>query len=1095
MIGARSAELQQRALGRARLHREATRRTATAGRVGRLAAGGAALTVTMLLATMLCGGVAVAAAAAPVVAGVAPANGLTSGGETVKVYGQGFVTGATTVQVGGAAATSVSVISPYELTAVTPAGTAGAPVNVTATTSAGTSTTTNVDLFQYRLATPAVHANAVGPTSVALSWTAPAGPYNGVLYYTVERSTNGGTPVALCTVGHVATSTGCSVGAGGAVESTDGYTTSFLDNSTSLTASTNYSYTVIAQTAAAGAQASTALPVSTPSTSTEVDIAGPGCPTFQLQSNTAYVLTGNLSTTSGTCLTPAPNATNVVVECKSGGTDHSISTSDTSNPEMNLNNASGFLIEDCDFSASWPAGTQEPQLVDNGGSNVTIENDQFTAAPNSGGLNLYNGSGFDVVDNTATDSETYQQGDTNDNFVGNTITLSSSSNADSEPLDAVNGWGGVEADNVVNGGSASAGADDDMYLESEGAYVLADNTLSNDYDCGIEANSEISDTAFVGNTISSSGNSAICGFGQHGASWSADTVSGNDVSHVQETFIVDAINPVGDGVPLTVIDDIDDSFTNNVGSSLAPTGANTSTSAFNIVPGDTTPVEGGGNVIAGNTFDTSQPPPIVSTQLGVTSANNVCREPSSTANPPWLACPSIAGVTPTTWTGGSTKITVTGTGFSAYGTPSLFAGGIQATGLSVASDTSLSATAPSGTSGISAGVSVQVPGVSGTSAPATASLPVVTGVSPSTGGIAGGTTVTVSGSGLTGANQVDFVTPAGSSTPAAWFAVNSDGSITAVSPAGSDSTGYDNVRVVTPMGESATSTSDQFVYGPTVSSITPSSGPVTGGTTVTVTGSGFDADGGVTTVEPDFGVAKASFTINSDSQMTVTMPPAYLGEPASTQLLLATAGVSGQYLQDDYVTSQFFTYTPVSPTVTSLSPDFGGIAGGTTVTVNGSGFFSGATTVSFGSAGAGTNVTVVSPTQLTVTSPPGSDSTGWVNLTVTTDSGTSAITTADQFVYCATVTGVSPSPVPHGTNETLTVTGTGFDSDGGVSGVEFSPGGSGTNVVVKSDTTLTVTTPRLTHGTAIIVVSNKGVTENGVAQVPSVGGVQQIQVS
>jgi kumamolisin len=86
--------------------------------------------------------------------------------------------------------------------------------------------------------------------------------------------------------------------------------------------------------------------------------------------------------------------------------------------------------------------------------------------------------------------------------------------------------------------------------------------------------------------------------------------------------------------------------------------------------------------------------------------------------------------------------------------------------------------------------------------------------------------------------------------------------------------------------------------------------------------------------------------------------------------------------------------TPVAPAVTAISPSSGSSAGGDTVTVTGTGF-TGATAVNFGSD-AGTDVNVVSDTQLTVTSPAASAS-GAVDVTVTTPAGTSATSSADQF--------------------------------------------------------------------------------------------------
>jgi hypothetical protein len=89
--------------------------------------------------------------------------------------------------------------------------------------------------------------------------------------------------------------------------------------------------------------------------------------------------------------------------------------------------------------------------------------------------------------------------------------------------------------------------------------------------------------------------------------------------------------------------------------------------------------------------------------------------------------------------------------------------------------------------------------------------------------------------------------------------------------------------------------------------------------------------------------------------------------------------------------------TPPSsaPTVTLLSPLTGPAAGGTTVTITGTGF-TGATSVKFG-ANAGTSVIVVSDTQITVTSPAGA--VGAVPVTVTTPSGTSTAGPTSQFTY------------------------------------------------------------------------------------------------
>ena len=92
---------------------------------------------------------------------------------------------------------------------------------------------------------------------------------------------------------------------------------------------------------------------------------------------------------------------------------------------------------------------------------------------------------------------------------------------------------------------------------------------------------------------------------------------------------------------------------------------------------------------------------------------------------------------------------------------------------------------------------------------------------------------------------------------------------------------------------------------------------------------------------------------------------------------------------------------PPAPTVTTLSPISGDVAGGTAVTITGTNF-TGATGVSFGGTAA-TGVTVLSSTSITATSPAlatiatATDTT--VDVTVTTGGGTSSTGIADEFTY------------------------------------------------------------------------------------------------
>jgi streptogramin lyase len=85
------------------------------------------------------------------------------------------------------------------------------------------------------------------------------------------------------------------------------------------------------------------------------------------------------------------------------------------------------------------------------------------------------------------------------------------------------------------------------------------------------------------------------------------------------------------------------------------------------------------------------------------------------------------------------------------------------------------------------------------------------------------------------------------------------------------------------------------------------------------------------------------------------------------------------------------------PTITSISPDAGPEPGGTSVTIDGTGFVAGSTSVSFGPVSA-SSVHVLSSTQLTVDSPPG---TGNVAVVVSTTNGSTSGNSSNRFTYLA----------------------------------------------------------------------------------------------
>jgi IPT/TIG domain/Fibronectin type III domain len=159
---------------------------------------------------------------------------------------------------------------------------------------------------------------------------------------------------------------------------------------------------------------------------------------------------------------------------------------------------------------------------------------------------------------------------------------------------------------------------------------------------------------------------------------------------------------------------------------------------------------------------------------------------------------------------------------------------------------------------------------------------------------------------------------------------------------------------------------------------------------------------------------------------------------------------------------------PAAPTVVGVSPAQGPTSGGTTITVTGTEFIDGGTTVEVGGQPC-TNVTVLSATSLTCVTP--AHAPGPVNVTVTTGGGTSAPFGSFEYVASPpTITAVSPGEVPTTGGTTVTVTGTEF-SDGATVTIGGKPC---TDVVVLSATQLTCVTPANPAGPADVVVTSTG---------------------
>ena len=405
----------------------------------------------------------------------------------------------------------------------------------------------------------------------------------------------------------------------------------------------------------------------------------------------------------------------------------------------------------------------------------------------------------------------------------------------------------------------------------------------------------------------------------------------------------------------------------------------------------------------------------------------------------YFVAPTITLVDPTEGpVGGGTVVTITGTGFT--GATSVTFGGIPGTALTVISDTELEITSPAHAAG-----PVDVV-VEGADAPSNAGVfafvasPVIIGLNPTSGPTAGGNTVIITGTGFTGATDVTF-----GGVPATTVTVDSDTQITVVAPPHVPADV--DVIVEHPIGDSAPVTY-AYLAAPAITALAPTSGPITGGTVVTITGTGFTGATGVTFD----GVAGSQLLVVNPTTISVVTPPHALG----------TAEVVVESPNGDSLPGSF-EYVPVPVAITTLTPDNGGIGGGTVVVITGTNL-GGATGVTFDGI-PGTGLIVTSDTSITITSPP--HAAGPVDVVVQTATVPSAPAT---FVYrvLTVITEITPPTGPTAGGTAVTITGSCFT---GATGVFFGTTAA-TSVTVVSDTEITAITPAGTGVQDVTVVGS-----------------------
>jgi len=239
---------------------------------------------------------------------------------------------------------------------------------------------------------------------------------------------------------------------------------------------------------------------------------------------------------------------------------------------------------------------------------------------------------------------------------------------------------------------------------------------------------------------------------------------------------------------------------------------------------------------------------------------------------------------------------------------------------------------------------------------------------------------------------------------------------------------------------------------PVISGVSPSSGPISGGTNVTISGANFAAGATVT-----FGGMVANSVVVNSSTQIQAMTPSHLA--GSVGVMVAENGQSSP-------SGASFTYNSLSPTIGAVSPNNGPTVGGTSVTIGGTNFLAGAL-VLFGTVPA-TNVSVVSATQIQAVTP--ANAAGPANVTVQ-DPGNLNAALSGGFTYNTsqsgppTISGISPTSGAPGTQ--VTITGANFTSADTVS---FGANPASATLVNASQ--LTTTVPSIAAGTYSVTVTD-----------------------
>lgn len=248
--------------------------------------------------------------------------------------------------------------------------------------------------------------------------------------------------------------------------------------------------------------------------------------------------------------------------------------------------------------------------------------------------------------------------------------------------------------------------------------------------------------------------------------------------------------------------------------------------------------------------------------------------------------------------------------------------------------------------------------------------PAIWSVTPNRGPAAGNNTVTIVGNYLDRATSVTFGGAAGTNISA------SANEITVTAPAGSP--GAVDVVVTTPGGTATASSAYTYIVGPSISSVSPNTGPTSGSYAVTINGNNL-----INATDVTFGGVPGAITSRRPNSLEVSVPALYT---ARTVDVVVTGPGGTATLVNGFTAVD-------APTISTVSPNRGPLAGTNAVLVSGTNLAGAG--VTFG----GIPATNVSATATTITANVPAHAAGAVNVVVTTPGGTATATNG--YTYAA----------------------------------------------------------------------------------------------